>query len=115
MPAKKKITYQAPAVQKAFELLKRAAESQSEISLSDLARQLGFSRGLPGRTRPGAAPGVCRGRGGVPARRQGRGRCGGQPAGVASGDLGGRFRGRDGQERCSGNRRRDRARRGEAA
>ena len=45
MPAKKKTTYQAPAVQKAFELLKRVAESQSEISLSDLARQLGFSKG----------------------------------------------------------------------
>jgi DNA-binding IclR family transcriptional regulator len=45
MPAKKKITYQTPAVQKAFELLKRVAESQSEISLSDLARQLGFSKG----------------------------------------------------------------------
>jgi hypothetical protein len=27
MPAKKKTTYQAPAVQKAFELLKRVAES----------------------------------------------------------------------------------------
>lgn len=45
MPAKKKTTYQAPAVQKAFELLKRVAESQSEITLSDLARQLGFSKG----------------------------------------------------------------------
>lgn len=45
MPAKKKTTYQAPAVQKAFELLKRVAESRSEISLSDLARQLGFSKG----------------------------------------------------------------------
>jgi DNA-binding IclR family transcriptional regulator len=41
----KKTNYQAPAVQKAFELLKRVAESQSEISLSDLARQLGFSKG----------------------------------------------------------------------
>ncbi len=45
MPVKKKTTYQAPAVQKAFELLKRVAESQSEITLSDLARQLGFSKG----------------------------------------------------------------------
>jgi len=45
MPAKKKTTYQAPAVQKAFELLKCVAESQSEITLSDLARQLGFSKG----------------------------------------------------------------------
>lgn len=45
MPVKKKTTYKAPAVQKAFELLKRVAASQSEITLSDLARQLGFSKG----------------------------------------------------------------------
>ena len=45
MPAKKKTTCQAPAAQKAFELLKCFAESQSEITLSDLARQLGFSKG----------------------------------------------------------------------
>jgi DNA-binding IclR family transcriptional regulator len=37
--------YQAPAVQKAFELLKLVAESPSEISLSEIARRLGFSKG----------------------------------------------------------------------
>jgi DNA-binding IclR family transcriptional regulator len=37
--------YKAPAVQKAFELLKLVAESRSEITLSDLARQLGYSKG----------------------------------------------------------------------
>lgn len=42
---KKQPSYQAPAVQKAFELLKLVAESRSEITLSDLARQLGFSKG----------------------------------------------------------------------
>jgi DNA-binding IclR family transcriptional regulator len=45
MPAKKKTTYQAPAVLKAFELLKRVAAARSEITLSDLSRQLGFSKG----------------------------------------------------------------------
>jgi DNA-binding IclR family transcriptional regulator len=45
MNAKKQTAYRAPAVQKAFDLLKRVAESPSEISLSDLARQLGFSKG----------------------------------------------------------------------
>jgi DNA-binding IclR family transcriptional regulator len=45
MQAKKTTTYQAPAVQKAFELLKLVAESRSEITLSDLARQLGYSKG----------------------------------------------------------------------
>ena len=39
----------------------------------------------------------------------------GNQRGLAPGDLGGRFRGFDGQKRCSGNRRRDRARRGQAA
>lgn len=45
-PKKKKpSSYQAPAVQKAFELLKLVAEARSEITLSGLARQLGFSKG----------------------------------------------------------------------
>jgi DNA-binding IclR family transcriptional regulator len=35
---------QPNASQKAFELLKCVAASQSEITLSDLARQLGFSK-----------------------------------------------------------------------
>lgn len=37
--------YKAPAVLKAFELLKLVAESRSEITLSELARQLGYSKG----------------------------------------------------------------------
>lgn len=45
MQTKKATTYQAPAVQKAFELLKLVAESRSEITLSDLARRLGYSKG----------------------------------------------------------------------
>jgi DNA-binding IclR family transcriptional regulator len=45
-PKKKKHpAYQAPAVQKAFELLKLVADARVEITLSDLARQLGFSKG----------------------------------------------------------------------
>jgi len=43
-PLKKQVSYQAPAVQKAFEVLKSVAESRSEITLSDLSRQLGFSK-----------------------------------------------------------------------
>lgn len=45
MVTKKPAPYQAPAVQKAFELLKLVAESRSEITLSDLARRLGYSKG----------------------------------------------------------------------
>lgn len=45
MITKKTATYKAPAVQKAFDLLKLVAESRSEITLSDLARQLGRSKG----------------------------------------------------------------------
>jgi DNA-binding IclR family transcriptional regulator len=45
MQAKKTSTYQAPAVQKAFELLKVVAEARSEITLSELARRLGYSKG----------------------------------------------------------------------
>jgi DNA-binding IclR family transcriptional regulator len=45
MQTQKPTAYQAPAVQKAFELLKLVAESRSEITLSDLARRLGFSKG----------------------------------------------------------------------
>ena len=45
MQAKKAAAYKAPAVQKAFELLKLVAESRSEVTLSDLARRLGYSKG----------------------------------------------------------------------
>lgn len=45
MITEKTATYKAPAVQKAFELLKLVAESRSEITLSDLARRLGYSKG----------------------------------------------------------------------
>jgi DNA-binding IclR family transcriptional regulator len=36
--------YRAPAVQKAFEILRIVAESREELSLSDLAKSLGFSK-----------------------------------------------------------------------
>jgi len=45
MPSEHPTKYRAPAVQKAFELLKLVAESRSEITLSDLARRLGYSKG----------------------------------------------------------------------
>lgn len=45
MPSEHLTKYKAPAVQKAFELLKLVAESRSEITLSDLARRLGYSKG----------------------------------------------------------------------
>ncbi|MCU0605640.1 MAG: IclR family transcriptional regulator [Desulfobacterales bacterium] len=38
-------SYRAPAVLKAFDLLKLVAESRSEITLSELARRLGYSKG----------------------------------------------------------------------
>lgn len=38
-------SYRAPAVLKAFDILKLVAESRSEITLSELARQLGYSKG----------------------------------------------------------------------
>jgi len=38
------VGYQAPAVQRAFQLLKLVAESPAEQSLSDLARNLGWSK-----------------------------------------------------------------------
>jgi DNA-binding IclR family transcriptional regulator len=41
---KNKVGYQAPAVQKAFELLRIVAESRNEPSLSDLSRSLGYSK-----------------------------------------------------------------------
>ncbi len=36
--------YQAPAVQRAFDILKTVAESRSELTLSDIAQRLGFSK-----------------------------------------------------------------------
>jgi DNA-binding IclR family transcriptional regulator len=36
--------YQAPAVQRAFQMLKSVAESPAELNLSDLARNLGWSK-----------------------------------------------------------------------
>jgi len=42
---KKQPSYQAPAVLKAFDLLKLVADARAEITLSDLARRLGFSKG----------------------------------------------------------------------
>jgi DNA-binding IclR family transcriptional regulator len=45
MKANKPTAYKAPAVSKAFELLKLVAESRTEITLSELARQLGYSKG----------------------------------------------------------------------
>lgn len=45
MKAETQKKYNAPAVLKAFELLKLVAESRSEITLSALARRLGFSKG----------------------------------------------------------------------
>jgi DNA-binding IclR family transcriptional regulator len=45
MNPEKQPSYKAPAVQKAFELLKLVAEARSEITLSDLARKLGYSKG----------------------------------------------------------------------
>ena len=45
MKATKPTAYKAPAVLKAFELLKLVAESRTEITLSELARQLGYSKG----------------------------------------------------------------------
>ncbi len=45
MKNNKSRSYDAPAVQKAFQLLKIVAESRKEVGLSDLARQMELSKG----------------------------------------------------------------------
>ncbi len=43
-PEKAQPRYQAPAVQKAFELLRAVAESRTELGISELAQRLGYSK-----------------------------------------------------------------------